>query len=427
MKDEETGGASSYMNHVANAASYEAFLREDVNPLLSAETLPESGSVLEFGAFAAEYPEKFISFLNHLRPEWQEIAVEYYVLHKSQAFIGKAHGEIQTRVWQQLRIIEQTIGSMILLGPDMNGHELQAILEKAGLETTPYGSLTNMILWYKTSQSYTQVAHAAGAPVPAIRKIFRPAITALLADKDVKTVAVGAYLRGLTHQASLTGVGLSKRCQARTRRVKTLRFTAPPSDDSPLISFGMVASLRDTPWFLLEVSSEYRMNQLGPILRSQGKRVFGKKAAQIFAPVNPNGELEFGYLFARSVSTALVRGLLRIRGISEMASVYNDDGAFGHAVTVPHIDVQKMMNTHDTPPPPVVRPQDFVEILTGPAARYCGTVVRMNAITEALTIEVNFPTGRQFLVTAEPSCVKLLPNVPKQQRKFWGTSLDGNS
>src|SRR6202790_5183873 len=299
MKDEETGGASSYMNHVANAASYEAFLREDVNPLLSAETLPESGSVLEFGAFAAEYPEKFISFLNHLRPEWQEIAVEYYVLHKSQAFIGKAHGEIQTRVWQQLRIIEQTIGSMILLGIDINDHELQAILEKAGLETTPYGSLTNMILWYKTSQSYTQVAKAAGAPVPAIRKIFRPAINTLLADKDIKAVAVGAYLRSLTHQASLTGAGLSKRCQARTRRVKTLRFNAPPSEASPLISFGRVDALGDTPWFLLEVSSDHRMQQIGPLLKPQGKQIFGKNAAPIFAPVNLDGGLVFVYLFAR--------------------------------------------------------------------------------------------------------------------------------
>jgi hypothetical protein len=92
-------------------------------------------------------------------------------------------------------------------------------------------------------------------------------------------------------------------------------------------------------------------------------------------------------------------------------------------VTVPNADVQNMISTHNAPLIPVARPQDFVEILTGPAARYCGTVVRMNTLTEDLTIEVNFPTGRQFLVTADPTCVKLLPNIPKLRRQFWGTRL----
>jgi transcription antitermination factor NusG len=427
MKGDDTSGTESYMDHVANAASFEAFNRHEADPLLSAETLDENSSLIDFKAFAQEYPEKLFPLLEKLRPEFQEFFIEYYLLEKSQSFIGKTHGQIQTRVWQNLRIIEQTIGSLILLGTNPGAPILRPVLTKAGLETTQYGSLTFMILKYAENQSYANVAMRVGAPVPAIRKIFRPAITALLADKNVQAVAVGAYLRGLTHQASLTGAGLSKRCVARTKRVKTLRFTAPPSDDSPLISFGAVSSLRDTPWCMLEISSEHRMTQIYPLLRAQGKRVFGKKAAQIFAPVNAEGELAFGYIFARSVSSALVRALTRIRGISEMATICDAEGTFIRAVTISDNEVQAVINKHNPSKKARARVGDFVEILTGPAARYCGTVIEKDSTSkneEQLTVEVNFPTGRRFLVVADATCVKLLPNIPKAQRRFWGEPAD---
>lgn len=424
MKGDDTSGVSSYMDHVSNAASFEAFNRKESNPLLSAEALPENAALVDFATFAQEYPEKLFPLLAKLRPEFQEYFIEYYILHKPQSFIGKTHGCIQTRVWQALRIIEQTIGSLIILGFNPDANVLRPILEKAGLETTPFGSLTFMILKYAENQNYGEVALRVGAPVPAIRKIFRPAITSLLAAKDVRAVAVGAYLKNLTHQASLTSAGLSKRCVARTRRVKNLKFDAPPSEDSPLISFGSVSSLRDTSWCMLEISSEHRMTQIYPSLKAFGKRIFGKKAAQIFAPINEDGELAFGYIFARSTSTALVRALTHLRGISEMSSICNDEGAFVRAVTVPHADVQTMMNQHNAPETPKVRVQDFVEILTGPASRYCGTVTRLNADTEELTIEVNFPTGRHFIVTADASCVKLLPKVAAGKRAFWGVRTD---
>lgn len=420
MNDEGPGnGVSSYMDYVANAASFEAFCRQDADPLLSAETLPESSSLIDFKAFAHEYPDHLFPLVMRLRPEFQEFFMEYYLLEKSQSFIGKTHGQIQTRVWQNLRIIEQTIGSLILLGTNPDESVLRPILEKAKLETTPYGSLTQMILLYAASQDYTSVAKQVSAPAAAIRKIFRPAITALLADKNVKTVAVGAYLRSLTHQASLTGAGLSKRCIARTRRVKTLHFTAPPSDDAALISFGSVVSLRDIPWCMLEISSEHRMTQILPTLRNQGKKIFGKRAAQIFAPINADGELEFGYIFARSAVATLVRGLTRIRGISELVSVCNDEGVFVRTVTIPNADVQGMISQHSPLPISKVRVSDFVEIMTGPASKYCGTITETNG--DEVTVEVNFPTGRHFLVLADKTCVKLLPAIPKDLRKFWGT------
>ena len=420
LKNEDMTGVDSYMNHVSDAASFDAFNRHEENPLLSAETLPESSSLIDFKAFAQDYPERLFPLLLKLRPEFVEIFAEFWLLGKSQAFIGNVHGFIQTRTWQNLRIIEQSIGSLILLGPQPDAEIIRPILRKAELETTGYGSLTDMIISYAKTQSYAQVAKEVWAPVPVIRKIFRPTIIALLASKDVKAVAVGAYLRSLTHQASLTGAGLSKRCKARNRRVMIRRFDAPPSEASPLISFGHVESLGDTSWNMLEISSDHRMEQIGPNLRPQGKRAFGKKAAQIFAPLNAEGELEFGYVFARCSQQSLVRKLLHTRGIAEISVLTDDEGNFKKAVTVPHADILAMIKTHRPPTMPSACAQDFVEILTGEAKGYCGTVIRANTITDVLTVEVNFPTGRKFFVTADVSSLRKLPKTHVAQRTFWG-------
>jgi len=385
---------------------------------LSAETLPESSSMIDFKAFAHDYPEKLLPLLERLRPEFQELFAEYWLLGKSQSFIGKVHGFIQTRVWQNLRIIEQSIGSLILLGTNPDPEIIRTILRKAGLENTAYGSLTDMVMYYAVSQSYAVVAQKFRVPTPLIRKIFRPAIASLLANKEVKAVAVGAYLRSLTHQASLTGAGLSRRCKARNRRVKILRFNAPPSEDSPLLSFGHVCSLGDTPWCMLEISSEHRMAQIKPTLRPQGKRLFGKKPGQIFAPLNAEGELAFGYIFARSVTPAAVRSLTKIRGVGEMATVCDGDGNFMHAVTVPHADVVAMMAKHTPPAKAGIHVGSFVEILTGDAARYCGIVTKEDK--NGLMVQVNFPTGRCLLVRADITSVRKVPTIAGAPRMFWG-------
>lgn len=413
----------SYMEHAVSRVSENKFQRHDTSDGISAETVPENSSILDFKSFAQEYPEKIAHYLQYLRPDFQEMFVEFWVLEKSQSFIGQTHGQIQTRVWQQLRIIERAIGSMILLGTEPPADILRPILVKAGLETTEFGSLTDMIVDYAASRNYTTVAKKFHVPVPTIRKVFRPIIKKLATDKNVEAVAVGAYLRSLTHQASLTKAGLGKRWAARLRRVKVRRFDAPPSDNSPIMEFGHVDGLHDTPWNMLEISPTYKMNQIYAALRTQGKRIFGKNVAQIFAPVNDDGDLAFGYIFARCKRQSLIRALTRVRGISELSVICDDEGNYIRAVTVPHEDVRGMMAQYETPEVPVVQIHDFVEILTGPAEKYCGTVISLNVFTDALTIEVSFPTGKKFLVNADASCVKLLPNLPKDQRKFWGTRL----
>lgn len=410
----------SYWDHVTNAASIAAFERDgDVDSLLSAEALPENASLVDFSTFAKDYPEKLFPLLSCLRPEFQEFFIEYYILHKPQSFIGRTHGCIQTRVWQALRIIEQTIGSLIILGTNPDYDTIHNILKREGLEQTQYGSLTDMIMYYVVSRNYAIVAKKMNAPTPAIRKIFRPSITKLLASKNVRAVAVGAYLRNLTHQVSLTKAGFSKRSIARTRRVKNLKFVAPPFEDSPLISFGAVSTLRDTPWCMLEISSDHRMTQISPMLKSYGKRLFGKRPAQIFAPVNADGELAFGYIFARCILPSLVRGLTHVRGISEMSSICNDEGSFVRAVTVPHEEVNHILPQNESLPSLNIRLGDYVEILTGDAARYCGTVT--NTLSDRVTVEVRFPTDRKFTVRADASCLKVLPHTKIDDRTFWGS------
>jgi len=429
-KDDNMAGAHDYMTHVSDAASFEAYQRQEPDARLSAETLDASNSLIDFKAFAQEYPDKLLPLLAKLRPEFQELFAEYWLLGKSQSFIGKVHGFIQTRVWQNLRIIEQSIGSLILLGTNPDAEIIRPILEKARLDVVrlrflegplledQYGSLTDMIVLYASTQNYVEVALNFRMPVPAVRKIFRPAIASLLANKDVKAVAVGAYLRSLTHQASLTGAGLSKRCKARNRRVKVLRFSAPPTDNSPLLSFNRTETLGDMPWAMFEISSDHRMEQIAPTLLEQGRKIFGKKAAQIFAPLTGDGELEFGYLFARSASPALTRRLTKIRGIGEMATVCNSEGEFVHAVDVPNNEVQTMIAKHNPSAISKVRVGDFVEVLTGDARGYCG-IVTSDEVREFM-VQVSFPTGRCFLIHAAESSVKKLPRTPMVRRAFWG-------
>lgn len=420
MKDESTAGVSQYMEHVSDLASYEAFRRQEEAPLLSAEALPEHQSLIDFKAYAQEYPERMMRVLTKMRPEFQEYFIEYYLLGKSQSFIGQTHGCIQTRIWQSLRIIEQTIGALIVLGTDPDGLTLQPVLRKAGLEDTPFGSMTNMVLMYAATQNYTVVAKQVGAPQPAIRKIFRPAVQKLLADTDPHAICVGAYLRNLTHRASPSKAGLSKSSINRLRRVKTMRFSAPAESESPLLSFGNLDMLGGIEWWMLEISSEHRMNQIYPVLQSQAKRVFGKHPGQIFAPLNADGDLAFGYIFARSTSFTAVRALTRLRGVAEIVCIYDEEGKFIRTATVPAEDVEGMMAGHA----PVVVDDteigDFVEILTGPAARYCGTVTTIKK--NLLRVEVNFPTDRQFIVSADQSCVRLIPDAPIARRSFWGVT-----
>lgn len=424
MKDDRGSEVATYMEHVSDVASYEAFRRHEDAPLLSAEALPEHQSLIDFKAYAQEYPERMMRVLAKMRPEFQEFFIEYYLLGKSQSFIGQTHGCIQTRIWQSLRIIEQTIGALIVLGTDPDGLVLQPVLQRAGLEETPFGSMTNMVLMYAATQNYALVAKQVGAPSPAIRKLFRPAVKKLLADTDPHAVCVGAYLRNLTHRASPSKAGLSNSSINRLHRVQTMRFSALAETISPVLSFGNLLSLFDTPWWMLEISSEHRMNQIYPVLKTQAKRVFGKHPGQIFAPLNSAGDLAYGYIFARSTSFTAVRALTRLRGIAEIVCIYDDEGKFIRTATVPDEDVAGMMVGHASIVMDDTEIGDFVEILTGPAARYCGTVVAIRK--NIVRVEVKFPTGRHFIVTADQSCVRLIPDAPIARRSFWGVTPEGS-
>jgi hypothetical protein len=411
----------SYMGTSADNASLAAYRRNEETSLLSAESLPENSSLIDFRTFAQDHPEKLFPLLSSLRPEFQELFIEYYVLGKSQSFLAKVHGQIQTRIWQNLRIIEQALGALIVLGPRPSRAKMFAILGKVGMDYTEHGSLANLIALYGKSQNYAAVAKAVDAPVPAIRKVFRPAIEMLLRSRDLEAVAIGSYLRSLTHQASLTGKGLSKRCIARNNRVKCLRFLAPAVDASALLEFGSVNSLKDAPWNMFEISSDHRMAVIGPALRKQGKEIFGKNCGQIFAPLDAEGELEFGYILARSLSAKITRRLTRIRGISEMSGSYNSLDVLVHAVTVPNADVQKLIEERGGEKPQRVKVGDFVQVLTGDAESYCGTVTSSQG--SCRFVRVDFPSKRHFTVVADISALKPIHHTPGHIRAFWGFTI----
>ena len=457
----------SYWEHVSNAASVQAwggigptprvkytrkgkpsqevYPRENQSPLLSAETIPENESVLDFKTFAQEYPDRLFPLLADLRLDFQEPFIEYYFLGKSQSFLAAVYGKVQTRVWQSLRIIEQALGARIVLGANPGVQVLEPILRKAQLDHTEFGSLARLIVLYAQTQNYAAAAKAVGAPIPAIRKLFLPAIHALCAARDVRAVAVGAYLRGLTHQNSRKGKGLDSRHLARAKRMKIRRFTAPaltnlsPTTNAALLTFGDTTTLHTTPWLLFELhdheflptSSKQAVDAIYPSLETADTiekdhvRIFENKAMQIFIPTDDNGNLKLGYFFARSTTDAgkkpwdRVRHLTRIRGVSEMAAVYDGEN-FVSAPLVPDAVVQPLIKTYSRKPSKV-RIGSFVEILTGEAEKYCGTVTKN---TGKIKVTVAFPSGRRFLVTAEDaSAVRVIPNVPAERRAFWGEQI----
>jgi hypothetical protein len=420
-REKKHSAGATYWEHVTNEASLLSWaLDKPDDSLMSIETLASTNEAIDIKTFAQTNPEKTIELLSHMRVEFLELFLEYYLLEKPQAFLGDTHGCIQTRIWQTLRIVEQALGAFLILGTTPDWGVLFPILEKSGLEQTPYGSLTHMILLYAETQDYSVIAERFKAPVPAIRKIFRPVIEQLLAAKNIREVAVGCYLRHLTHQVSLTGAGLSRRAIARLKRVKSRHFHAPALDESPLLSFNRTETLADTPWVMLEISSDHRMTQITPLLKKCGKQIFGKVPAQIFAPVDAQGDLLLGYIFARSLRMPLAYKLRSIRGITEFSATCDDTGRLTKVITVPNIDLQPVIHKTMTgnTQVPQVHIGDFVEILTGDAAKYCGTIEHIKGIE--IHVTVNFPSGRVFHVIADPTVVKLIPDVPLQRRAFWG-------
>lgn len=411
----------TYWNNVADAASVAAFRREEIiEGRISAEAQPENESIIDFKTFAQDYPEKFFPLLSNMRAEFQELCIEYYILEKAQSFLAKVHGQIQTRIWQNLRVIEKGFCAMLVLGPAPDRTTMMKILKVEGLEQADDSfGLSLMIANYACTQSYPQVAAMAGIPAPAVRKLFRPAMDKLAASKNLRAVALGSYLRAITHQASLTDIGLSKRCVARLNRIKRATFEAPEPETSPLISVGNVASLRDTPWNMFEISSDHQVAKIIPIIRKNPKRVFGPKtAAQVFAPTSDDGDLQLGYLLARSSNPTATKSLLRIRGISEIAGRYNEQGICTKATVVPHADVKPMIDSFVAPIVDSVKVGDFVEVLTGDASRYCGTVSKIS--DSSIVVQIEFPSGRRFMIYAQPGSLKKLP-VPVEKQAFWGS------
>jgi len=412
----------TYWDHIVNEHSLMSWaLDEPSDSLMSIETTDVANGVLDIRSFTQNDPEKIIALLSNLRPEFRELFLEYYLLEKSQSFLGRAHGCVQTRIWQTLRIVEQAVGAILILGSSPCAEVLRPILEKNGLEDTGVGSLSEMIALYAQSQSYSAVAKSIKKPVPTVRKIFRPAIDTLLSAKDIRSVAAGCYLRNLTHQASLTGVGISQRAINRLRRVKLQNFKAPATiESSCFFEFNRCSTLADTPWIMLEISSDQRINQILPVMAKAGKKVFGKTPAQVFAPVGDDGELSMGYIFARSADPGLTYNLRRIRGITEMSAVHDETDRIVKVITVPHADLAPMVEKErqKTVTVPDVQVGDFVEITTGDAARYCGTVIDKKGIK--ISVSVRFPSGRAFSVTADPTAVRIIPNVPADKRNFWG-------
>lgn len=412
-----------YWEDATEHASEEVWAREqkradgeddrDTESLISAETALDNTAVTNFRVYSRDYPEKIFSLIEKLRPEFQELFIEYYILDKPQNFLAQTHGEIQTRVWQQLRIIEQTICAMIVLPDFPRG--VSDILSAAGLEQTEFGDLSYAIRLYHDTRNYVDVAKILHVPVPAIRKVFRPMIAKMLESDDLAVTAVGAHLRNLTYQVSLSDSGLSKSSASRLRRVRKLKFDAPARETSPLFEHGNTESLNDLPWNMLELSSDAQLPRVMDVIRRDVRRYFGKQPVQVFAPTSADGTLALGYLLVRSAHQKGIVRLMKIRGISDVAALFGDDDRIVKMIEVPAADIAPRiagLNAKESEP----RVGSFVRIITGEAKNYCGTVVSQGHV------QVCLPTGRTFEVSINPGSTEVL-NIPKEKRAFWGEKI----
>ena len=100
-----------------------------------------------------------------------------------------------------------------------------------------------------------------------------------------------------------------------------------------------------------------------------------------------------------------------------MSTVCDEDGNFVHAVTVPHVEVQALITKHGSPHISKVGVGDFVEILTGDAKGYHGTILKI--LPNNVRVRIDFPSGRQFLIDADPTSISRT-EVPKNKQTFWG-------
>src|SRR5690348_12911963 len=91
-----------------------AFLRDE--EVVSAEEIAENGCIIDFKTFIHDYPERIFQLLKGLPLAQAELFIEYYMLEKSQSFLAKCRGQIQARVFESLRMIEQALGALIILG-----------------------------------------------------------------------------------------------------------------------------------------------------------------------------------------------------------------------------------------------------------------------------------------------------------------------
>lgn len=156
--------------------------------------------------------DTFIRLIRNLSDEDQELLLSYYVLGKTQTSLAIVNKSTQTICSSKIRMAAKRMGAHILLG-EMDEEILDGLLEPIGYkyyEKDPSIRLSQLIHLYSKMSSFQDVADAFGVYRPDIRRTITNLSKELLAQSNLKLLALGAYIHGLIEKSSAKGHGPSK-------------------------------------------------------------------------------------------------------------------------------------------------------------------------------------------------------------------------
>lgn len=188
-----------------------------------------------------------------------------------------------------------------------------------------------------------------------------------------------------------------------------------------IIYKGNIDKLANLPWRVLIRAQHTKDTSVGAdYVTSQIMRALGRHmrkhpdCMEVFVPD------EAQYLFVRSDSTAALERLTRVRGIVGFVQqgMFQDQKSFSSAITVPDEQVQPMIalarQAHELRTVPAQG--DFVRIREGRAAKYCGTITRVNKGMATVRVEMQ---SRDLTVQTPTANLEDLTDVPEFQQMFY--------
>jgi len=190
-----------YMDAVTAAASARAN-----GDTLSIETQSGAQDSDMFSYVHANFPQ-FVAGIRFLHPAAHDILLEYYLCNKTQAAIGRLHGQTQTAISSLLRLSVRAFCCRLMFGGAPTEKTMRDIFTAAGIEgiylikkipgrdiTEEFpNALSHVLAIFDRTLSFQETASLLGTKSPTIRKILTNSCRAMLDMPGRELKALGSY------------------------------------------------------------------------------------------------------------------------------------------------------------------------------------------------------------------------------------------